>query len=201
MDGEQNTEPTWQFTPGQTVTPGQSSTQAVQQTAPEPANVQSVAIPPEGSDGLISWHAAEYIHHQKDSKWFAALAAGAVVLACMIWFMTKDIMAASTVLVAAGAFAYYGKREPRELQYSLDQLGLTIGQKFYDYDQFRSFSVMRENGQPAIALLPMKRFAPLTTIYYDPQIEEKIFNILADQLPLEERQPDAVDRLMAKIRF
>ena len=47
----------------------------------------------------------------------------------------------------------------------------------------------------------MKRFAPLTTIYYDPQIEEKIFNILADQLPLEERQPDAVDRLMAKIRF
>ena len=48
----------------------------------------------------------------------------------MIWFMTKDIMAASTVLVAAGAFAYYGKREPRELQYSLDQLGLTIGQNF-----------------------------------------------------------------------
>ena len=65
MDGEQNTEPTWQFTPGQTVTPGQSSTEAVQQTAPEPANVQSVAIPPEGSEGLISWHAAEYIHHQK----------------------------------------------------------------------------------------------------------------------------------------
>ena len=97
---------------------------------------------------------------KKIASGLRALAAGAVVFGVYDLVYDQDIMAASTVLVAYGAFAHYGKREP-ELQYSLDPARSYNWPKFYDYDQFRSFSVMRENGQPAIALLPMKRFAPL----------------------------------------
>ena len=43
-----------------------------------PANVQSVAIPPEGRRGLLAGMRQVY-PSSKDSKWFAALAASAVV--------------------------------------------------------------------------------------------------------------------------
>lgn len=158
-------------------------------------------MPQAPEEGVITWRAGEYLHHQKTGKWFGALMVGAVVLAGIVYLLTRDIMATIVVLVAAGAFAYYGKREPRELDYRLDPDGLTIGGKFYPYDLFRSFAVMRENGQPMIALLPLKRFAPLTTIYYEPAIEDAVVDALADQLPMEERQPDAIDRLMSKIKF
>jgi hypothetical protein len=48
---------------------------------------------------------------------------------------------------------------------------------------------------------PLQRFSPLTTIYYDPNDEERIVDLLANRLPMEERKRDAIDRLMWRIRF
>jgi hypothetical protein len=49
--------------------------------------------------------------------------------------------------------------------------------------------------------MPLKRFATLTTVYYAPEDEDKIVNLLSKHLPLEEHKLDAVDHLMQRIRF
>lgn len=171
--------------------------------APEPEIItpHSIAAPPTGPDGSITWTASEYIAHHKSPGWYGALGGIAVVVAAVIWFFTKDIISAAVVIVAAIAFGGYGARQPRQLRYSLDNHGLTIGERRFVYQQFRSFSMVPEGAFASIVFVPLKRFSPLTTIYYDPADEAKIVALLSDRLPHEERQQAMIDRLMWRIRF
>jgi hypothetical protein len=123
------------------------------------------------------------------------------VVAVLIWLLTKDTISSVVILFAAFVFGFYARRQPRELAYRLDDGGLTIGPKFYPYAGFRSFAVMDEGAFSSVVFMPLKRFAPLVTIYYDPKDEENIVGLLSDRLPMEERQKDAVERLMWRIRF
>jgi hypothetical protein len=129
------------------------------------------------------------------------LIAVSVAIAALVWLLTKDKISAGVVIVAGIALAGYGARKPRQLEYELDPEGLRIGEKYYAYDAFRSFAVLDEGAFSSIAFMPLKRFAPLTTIYYDPADEERIINLLADRLPMEDRQHDIIDRFMRRIRY
>jgi hypothetical protein len=153
------------------------------------------------SGEAITWTASEFIAHQKNGGWYGILAAGAVVVAVLVWFVTKDVVSSVVIVVAAAMLASFAARQPRELTYALDSSGLTIGVKRYPYSGFRSFAVMQEGAATSIVFMPLKRFAPMTTIYYDPEDEEKIGDIISEHLPFEERKRDAIDRLMWRIRF
>ena len=209
----------WQFKPGDTITPGtqpagesatkpaatdaQPPTPTVQTPAPEqPENSPNVSKAlPATPAGAISWTASEFIAHNKSIGWYLSLGAGALILAALIFLLTKDKITTSVVLVGAIVLGAYGARQPRQLQYGLTTSGLSIGDRYHPYEDFRSFAVLDEGAFASIVFLPLKRFAPLTTIYYDPEDENKIIALLADRLPLEERQHDAVDRFLRRIRY
>jgi hypothetical protein len=129
------------------------------------------------------------------------LAFGAVAFAAVIYLVTRDVISAGVIILAAIVLGIYAGHQPRELEYQLNARGLTIGQKHYSYEQFRSFSVLPEGAFSSIVFMPLKRFAVPTTIYYAPEDEEKIVSLLGSYLPLEERGHDAVDRLMHRIHF
>jgi hypothetical protein len=98
-------------------------------------------------------------------------------------------------------FGFYASRKPRELAFKIDQGGVQIGDKYHSYDEFRTFSVVPEGAFSSIVFVPLKRFAPLISIYYAPADEEKIVNILTSYLAYEERKHDPIDNLMQRIRF
>lgn len=149
----------------------------------------------------ITWTASEFIAHQKSPGWYMALAGTALAIAALIFLITHDRVSVAVVVVAAVMLGIYGARKPRQLQYQIDNSGISIGQKHHGYDEFRSFAIMSEGAFSSIVFMPLKRFAPPTTIYYAPDDEESIVNVLADCLPFEEHNPDAIDRLMSRIRF
>lgn len=204
MDGGTNS----QLESDKTVTPGDAAAAAPRATTP-PAPVpqpeamapRSVAVPPAGSDGSITWTASEFVAHHKSVGWYGVLALGAVILAAIIWLLTRDLISAIVVIVAAVVFGFYGARQPRELQYSLSSRGLSIGPRHFALEQFRSFSIITEGAFSSIVFVPLKRFAPLVTIYYDPADEPKIVALLSDTLPHAERERDMIDRIMWRIRF
>lgn len=165
------------------------------------ATPTSTAIPPSGPDGSISWTASEFIAHHKSPGWYLALAAAAVVAALIVWLLTKDEISAGVVVLGAVFFGIFAARKPRQLQYRLDNQGLSIGERRFSYQAFRSFAIVPEGAFNSIEFVPLKRFAPLITIYYDPADEAKIVALLSDRLPVESRQKDLVDRLMWRIRF
>jgi hypothetical protein len=215
-------ETSWQFKPGDTVSPGQSTAPAAVADVPAPITAATEAVPvaapqatpsaeaaqvstapshPEQPVGTVTWTASEFIAHTKSTGWYLMLALVAIAIAALVWLVTKDKISTTVILVAALALGGYGARKPRQLQYVLNDQGLEIGSKYYAYDEFGSFSIMQEGAFSSIVFVPLKRFAPLTTIYYAPEDEDKIVDILSERLPMEERHHDAVDRLMHRIRF
>lgn len=149
----------------------------------------------------VSWTASEFVAHEKSAGWYGGLAAVAAIVAALIYLLTRDIISTVVVLVCAGAFGVLGGKKPRQLQYHLDSSGITVGSKHFTYEMFRSFSVVPEGAFSSIVFMPLKRFAPLTTIYYAPEDEPKIINILTDRLPFEERKDAVIDSLMKRVRF
>lgn len=168
---------------------------------PPPAIPTGLEQSPMSDDGVVQWTASEFIARDKGASWYLVLAFGSVALATILYLLTKDWVTAAVVIVAAVFFGVYGARQPRQLPYQLDRGGLSIGAKRYLYSEFRSFQVVPEGAFSSITLMPLRRFAVPTSIYYAPKDEERILTILADHLPFEERKPDAIESLMRRVRF
>jgi hypothetical protein len=150
---------------------------------------------------VVKWTASEYVDHAKGPAWFALMGIALFIVVGVLYFVTKDILASVLVGLAGITFGVFAGRRPQVLEYSISPGGITIGQRTHTFDDFKSFSLTESGPLPAILLLPLRRFLPPITIFYDPKEEDKIIDALADYLPHEDREPDLVDRLMSRIRF
>lgn len=150
----------------------------------------------------VSWTASEYIAHSKGLSWYLALGAIVIVLTVLIFFITGgDIFSSVCILILAVIFGVYAGRQPQEQEYVIDENGVSIGKHTYGFDTLKSFSVIDEGAFSSIVFMPMKRFMPLISIYYDPADEDRIIGYLSSIMPMEYRKRDTIDRLMHKIKF
>lgn len=149
----------------------------------------------------VSWTGDEFIAHKKTTQWYTAVAAGTAGITALVYLLTKDLVAAGVVVVVAVVFAVFASRKPRQLDYSIDESGVHIGSRLYPYNGFKSFSLVEEEAAQAIWLMPLKRFMPIITVYFDMKDGQKIVDALSRVLPLEDRQPDIVDHLMHRLKF
>ena len=156
----------------------------------------------EPDDGAqVTWTASEFVAHDKSAGWYAGVVTASVVLSALVFLLTRDVVSTAVVIIAGLLLAVYGSHKPRQLEYVVTKRGIGIGGKYYSFEEFRSFSVVSEGAFSSLVFMPLKRFAVPLIVYYAPDDEEKILNILTDQLPLEEPRRDAVDSLMRRIRF
>jgi len=173
--------------------------------SPEPpSDPEPAPEPPAGvaeDEGGISWVAAEFVAHEKSASWYMKLAAIAIAIAAIIFLLTRDPISTAVAPVCALFLGILAARHPRELRYRMSDHGISVGHKHYGYEDFRSFSLTPEGALLGIALMPLKRFAPLLTIYCAPKDQDKIISVLSDRLPLEEHKPDAIEQLMRRIHF
>lgn len=196
--------------PGSVVAPAVEETARIQpEPQPEPVQPQpetqatpapQAAQPEAAPEGTIAWTASEFVAHDKSAGWYATLMFCAALIGAIVYFISRDYISVGVVVVAALLLAVYGSHKPRQLDYRLDGSGITIGQKAYTYDQFRSFAVVPEGAFNSIVFMPLRRFSPPISIYYDPKDEDRILALLSDRLPFEEHR-DAIDSLMRRIRF
>jgi hypothetical protein len=173
----------------------QMQTDSVDEQSPQPQDYQ------QAGDDYVQWTASEYIAHEKSAGWHVGLVLVSLVVAVFAWFITKDVLTASVIVIAGVVLSMYGARRPNQLQYQLDNHGLSIGQKHFSYADFRAFSIIPEGTFASIALIPNKRFLPMTTLYFAPEDGDRIVDILGAHLPHQERKADAVDTFMRRIRF
>lgn len=172
-------------------------------TTPTPVPQQTEPSVSQASDDgdSISWTASEFVEYSKSGGWHIGLVAISIVAAAIIWLITKDVITPIVVIIAGGALSLYGAKRPKQLQYSLNNDGLDVGQRHYNFGDFKAFSVVAEGAIETIVLTPTKRFAPLTTIYYDPDDGDAIADVISRHLPYKERQADPIDKLLNRIRF
>jgi hypothetical protein len=149
----------------------------------------------------VEWTASEYIAHEKSGGWYGALIAGGVLLVAFIYIVTRDILASIVILLSCVAIGVYAGRKPATKKYMLNEKGVQADEKFHPYSEFKSFSVVEEGAIDSIWLKPLKRFRPIVVMYCSPEDEQRIVDVLANFLPNEERELDAIDRFSKRIRF
>jgi hypothetical protein len=157
---------------------------------------KDTSLPP-----AISWTASEFIEVQKGASWHVLFFIGIAVISGLIYFFAHDFMAPITIILASIIFVIITSKKPRELPYELNNQGLQIGTRFYKYDSFKSFDLGFESGVKSINFMPLKRFMPELSIYFPPEQEKAILNLLSLHLPHEHRADKAVDKFARKLRF
>jgi hypothetical protein len=172
---------------------------APNEPAPAAGDIPSYA--PAHSPEEVAWTASEFVSHSKGTSWYFLLAGGAVVLAAIIYFVTHDVISTGIIIFVALLLGISATRKPRVLSYQVNAGGLAIGDKFYPYAEFKSFAVMQEGAFSSIMFLPLKRFMPPISIYYDPQDEDRIIEVISYYLPMENRSHDFIDNIIRRIRF
>lgn len=177
-------------------TPYQSQYDGFDMTAPAVFPEQQVVA----GEQLIEWEASEYIHHEKDMSWFVLLGIGSLMLTGLA-LVFRQWTFAILIVVLGVAIALFAHRPPRTLHYALDLNGIRINDRLYTYSEFRAFGVLNEGPLYSIVLLPIKRFMPATSMFFEPQDGEKIVDILGARLPMETVKADPIDTLTRKLRF
>jgi hypothetical protein len=149
----------------------------------------------------VSWQASEYLHHQKSAGWYLT-AFGAIVFASVVaYVITRDMFGPGSVVALGALMLVAAGRRPRIMNYIVDLHGIVVGSKEHSYDDFQSFSVVREDAVESIMLIPQKRFMPNINLYFGPNEAQRVFDILSEHLPLEDKTKDNIDRFLHKIRF
>jgi hypothetical protein len=149
----------------------------------------------------VNWNSKEYIHQEKDTKWFIVFAIVLIAFIAVAIFLMKSITFAVLLVVIAAAVIVLAKRPPRELEYSLSNEGLHIGDTLHKYSDFKSFGVIRDGEEFSVMLMPRRRLQPGITVYFPEEAGEDIVDALGSRLPMRELHLDIVDHLVRKLRL
>jgi hypothetical protein len=186
--------------PGEVVV---SPLEASEQLTPEVTEEAAVEPQEQYEDGVepaFQWQASEYVQHHKGAGWYIAL--GLVFLVLIgIAAVTQQWLSIAVLLVMAAAVGVYAHKPPRTLLYQLDEDGITIEERQYPYEQFRSFAVLQDESWHAIDLEPTQRFMPRLTVIFDSEDLDGIVEHLSLHLPRADREPDLVEKLTRYLRF
>ncbi len=149
----------------------------------------------------MTWTASEYIDHTRGAGWYLALVGGTVILAAVIYLVTKEYFAVGVILTLGIVVGIFSTQKPKQLTYELSESGLKAGEKDYPLSLFKSFALINEGALSSISLIPNRRFMPPFSVYFEPSDETKITDILGAHLPLEEGGLDTIERLARRLRL
>ncbi len=89
----------------------------------------------------FSWEVPEYINHQRTFRWYVVAISISLLLLIFSFFTNNFLLPIIIIIVAFILIMQHGQETDKVL-IELDNEGLTIGQKFYDYDNFRHFAIV-----------------------------------------------------------
>ena len=150
---------------------------------------------------VISWQASEFVMHQKPAWWYIAFVGITLALGLVFLVVFKDIVAAIAIVIVFGLTLKLAMREPRTLPYTIGNDSVSIGERKFPYEAFRTFSIIKDGGLDSILLHPLQRFSLSIIIYFDPKDTEAIVSALSFHLPHEEQEMSAIDRISRTLRF
>jgi hypothetical protein len=198
----------WQYRPDNATPPAPVTTAA-------PASAPAVVSPPvvtpvvpaqdsPGPEDLppgITWTASEYVAHHKSPLWYAAFIIGVSIVCALVYLVTHDRVSTIALIIIAILFVLVAARKPRIITYSIDSEGITIGERFHRFEEFRSFTVHEEDAFVNIELLPLKRLMPLMSVYCPPENEDDVLDMMATHLPYSKPSNSLGDNIARRIRF
>ena len=95
----------------------------------------------EQNDKIISWEIPEYQQHERNKLWYiSAVIIGLLLLLYATY--AKNFLFAVIIIVVALIIILHDSNEPDSVKIEITDEGMIIGRKFYDYDEFKNFSIV-----------------------------------------------------------
>ena len=170
--------------------------------APDEGSQQPAAFDaPQPDEAELTWQASEFVRHEKDANWYMAYVGVMIVVVTLVYFIARDVVSIVASVILAILLGVLAGRKPRVLTYTIDHDSITIDNQIFFFSQFRSFGVLQDGAFTSIVFTPLQRLRPPLTIYYPPEVETDIADVLSRHLPYSPVKKDALDHLLSKMRF
>ena len=148
----------------------------------------------------IAWEAHEYIPHDKNVGWYIGLVIVGLGLSALgVWLKWWSFVA--LVAVSVLALIVYSVRPPRMIKYAIVSKGLKEGNRTHNFEDYKGFGVINDDGHYAIVLTPRKRFSPRTWVYFPEKQGEQIVDAFGARLPMESVKLDILDKIVRTLRI
>lgn len=148
----------------------------------------------------ISWQAEEYIVRSRNAFWYIGLfVVGGALAALAVWQSWWTFLA--LIVLSIVAILVTSLRPPRSIQYSLNDEGLTEGEKMHKFEDYKAFGVLKEDTNFSIVLIPKQRLSLSTKVYFSENNGEVIVDILGAHLPMQEVKLDILDKIVNFLRI
>ena len=94
-----------------------------------------------GEEIFASWEVHEYNPHNRSFRWYVIAISLSLIL-LIISFFTQNFLLPVIIIIVAFIFIMQHGQEPEKVIINLGNEGINIGQKFYDYDEFKHFALV-----------------------------------------------------------
>ena len=149
----------------------------------------------------FEWRAPEFEKIDKNKSWFVLPAIITIILG-IIAIATDNILFLILILLGFFIFYIYAKKEPRIIQFKIDEKGIEVDGKLHDFSSLKSFWVFyNPPTEKEISFRSKKAFFPYIRIQLDEQNPNEIRKYLLKFLPERRHKESLIDIWMRRIGF
>lgn len=152
----------------------------------------------------IQWSAPEYHYYDKGVAWYWLVIIVAVVIGALA-LLQKNFLFLIFIGMAAVLALFWGRRQPKTVNFILNQNGLDIdGKRFYAFESLTGFAVMPSYENSEISELALKTKQQLNgwiKIIIANQRAEQIKELLKNNLQEIEYQESTAEHIARILRF
>ncbi|MFB6212689.1 MAG: hypothetical protein ABEI53_02670 [Candidatus Magasanikbacteria bacterium] len=150
----------------------------------------------------LTWEAPEYQHFQKGFGWYAITILSTLTL-LIFAFLRGNFFFAVFIVFAGAVVLFLGNKEPRVLQFEIDEEGIKIGNDMsYDYDDLEGFDIIEHpHKRNELILERNSTIDPLIKMPLKEDIEKEVQEKLNNHLERNEYDDSTIDAISDALKF
>ena len=148
----------------------------------------------------ISWKALEHSYTKKSADWFWAVGIISVAIA-VIGVIIGNLLLSVLILVGAFALVLQSVKIPQEMQYSVGERGIAVGNTLYPYGTLESFWVHDHDETGVLLIKSKKTFVPLISIPIEEVRPVDVRATLLEHPKEEEMNEPVAQQIMERLGF
>jgi len=149
----------------------------------------------------FEWKTLEFEKKEKNKSWFIVPALITIAFGIFA-LITESFLFLVTIVLAFFVFYTYANKDPRIIKFKIDERGVEIDNKLYDFDDLKSFWVFYNPPEEKdISFRSKRSFLPYIRIPLGKENPNEIRKFLLKFLPEKRHSESVVDIWMRKTGF
>ncbi len=169
--------------------------------APPEAHIMQPQLVEYEADMLYhEWKAPEFTHHKKNKRWYM-YAIGITATAVVLSIISGSGLTALVFGLSGAIVLFTAEHKPRDINFSITPMGVSAGEKHYDFSHLDSFWVHYTPDVQELSFKSKKMLSPFIKIPLGEQDPIHVRTMLSSYLPEERQEEELIDMILRRIKF